>query len=143
MKLYDVHELLTFALPRVPIERTRPMRFDWRAIRHDPAVIAREGARLFGDPRGCVDLRDLCRTVAPWFTRDVPRDEYTADIVPCDGDEWFRAACGRVNEWLSRPCNHLHREAVAAYLGLHAATECARQRSARDGVWPLWTEHDP
>jgi hypothetical protein len=129
MKWYDVHELLTFALPRVPIERAQPLRFDWRAIRHDPVEIEREGARLFADSHNRVDLRDICRTVAPWFTRAVPRDEYTADIVPCDGDEWFRAACGRVSEWLSRPCEYLHREDVAAYLGPYTAIECARQCS--------------
>lgn len=129
MKWYDVHELLTAALPRVPIVREQPFRFEWRSILHDPTVIAHEGARLFADPSNRVDLRDIARTTAPWFMRDVRRDERTADIVPCDGDEWFRDACGRVNDWLSKPCDYLHRDEVAAHLGPYAAVECARQCS--------------
>ncbi len=136
MKWYDVHELLKTALPQVPILREQPMRFDERAISWDSSDLRREGARLFADPGNRVDLRDLCRTTAPWFRRiQPPRDlddlnvNTVSDIVPCDGDEWFREACGRVNDWLSTPVTYLHREDVAAHLGPFAAIECARQCS--------------
>ncbi len=136
MKWYDVHELLTTALPQVPILREQPFRFDAQSISWDPRDLRREGARLFADPRHRVDLRDLCRTTAPWFRRvKLPRDlddlnvDTVSDIVPCDGDEWFREACGRVNDWLSTPVTYLHREDVAAHLGPYAAIECARQYS--------------
>lgn len=120
---------LSAALPQVPLAWQSPLRFDHRSIAWDSAEIAREGERLFSDPHYRVDLRDLCRTVAPWFKRLRPASEFVSDVIPCDGDQWFRDACGRVLDWLAVPVTYLHKEDVAAHLGPYAALECARQCS--------------
>lgn len=135
---YRLLEALKVALPMLPIQiRDGAPWIDYRLVRAEYAAVLAVNALLAPhDLTGRehrVNLREITRRIAPWWTTAGRHSMQALDfgpvavaIVPLDPDAMFRDACGRVVSWLK---SEAASSETAAYLGPEAALECATQAS--------------